>query len=335
MKKNIYLILLLIMGVFLFLPNGVKAEENYSIEATAGMEVAGNLKMILKGIPTTEEENLTDYYVYFCNDSDPAPTVEATTTLSPVETADYKTIPGWHAVISARNVDDMNPLGKISMTDDWYVVDGYTTAYVLKSEWVSSSHTNTLSQKITIKKPELFKKGQGYNFIIGDKTSMWEKESNIWTKFPANSGLTGKLNIKVGPIEDSTIIKKYVNNTSDAYSSLLSYAKSAKNGVTMSNKSPVEKFDSNIDKIVEGKHYYVLITTDDDTIRDLTDVYIRTGSNIGTLDDFSDNGYTGKQLSSKVENPKTGDYNMLIMVVVFIGAISILGISYNKFKKIK
>ena len=47
------------------------------------------------------------------------------------------------------------------------------------------------------------------------------------------------------------------------------------------------------------------------------------------------NQNSNKKPSNSVTNPNTGEYNILIMVVVLIGVIGIFGISYNKFKKIK
>ena len=65
------------------------------------------------------------------NDSDPAPTVEATSSSSiPVKTADYGVVAGWHDVVdSEQEASTKNPIGTINISSDgWYVLNGYTTA---------------------------------------------------------------------------------------------------------------------------------------------------------------------------------------------------------------
>ena len=350
MKRKLNYVLLFLLAIVL-LPLGVKAEGTFSITAEAEMKIGGKLTMILNGVPSSND-GTTSYWVYLCNDSDPAPTVEATSSSSiPVKTADYGVVAGWHDVVdSEQEASTKNPIGTINISSDgWYVLNGYTTAYVLTSKKVSDTsgikYTNSLSQKITITKPKLFDRGKGFDFSLGDKSSIFAKNSNVWPKFPYRHALEGKLNVKVGTINDSTVIKKYSNNTSDAYSSLLTYAKNDKNGITMNagdTSSSFFDFNSKLDKVVEGQTYYVLITADDSSFRDLTDVYLRIGSNIGTLTEFTDKGGSTKdfstsvkQMSSKVENPKTGDYNIFVMIVALIGTLGVLGISYRKFKKVK
>ncbi len=347
MKRKLNYVLLFLLTIVL-LPLGVKAEETYSITAEAEMKIGGKLTMILNGVSSSNDGS-TSYWVYLCNDSDPAPTFEATSSSSiPVKTADLGVVAGWHQVVfDEQDASTKNPIGTINISSGWYVLNGYTTAYVLTNKKVSDTsgikYTNSLSQKITITKPKLFDKGKGYDFDIGDKSSIYSRNSNVWPKFPYRHALEGKLNVKVGTINDSTIIKKYINNTGDAYSGLLTYAKNDKNGITMNagdESSNLFDFNSKLDKVVEGQTYYVLITADDSSFRDLTDVYLRTGSNIGTLTEFTDKGGSTKdssasvkQMSSKVENPKTSDANIFIMIGVLFGTLGILGVAYKKFKK--
>ena len=267
MKRKIVFILFLVSLMFIGI--GKVSAESYSIEAKNEVTVSSSdLRLILNGISNIEG---TEYYVYLCNDSDSAPTFSATTTsLYPVEIASFGVIEGWHDV----RKDD----GYIYMkNNDWNVLKGYTKAYVLTSKKESiSNSTNTLSQAITIEKPALFNKGEGYDFAIYTKSSQQEY-SSVFPNYPVNYSdngvLVGKLKVKIGKISDSTIINKYVNNTSDAYNSLLSYAKNDANGITKitTREGLGFSFISELD-IISGQNYYVLITADDNSLRDITDV---------------------------------------------------------------
>lgn len=329
MKKKIYLCLLFLIGMLL-LPFGVNAEENYSITATAtnvGTDIDSHLTVTLNGIEK-HERGLPYYYIYICNETDSAPTVPT----SKVPDAKFDIVKGWHTVDTSTGV--------ISVTDDLYVYKDMT-AYILKitEKENSTDYEYALSGKVKLELPDLFTPGTGYNFNIGDKTSLFKLNSNVWTKFPERNALNGKIKVKVGIINDKTIISKYAKKTSDAYSSLLNYATNATNGITMINgEDTFGEFNSKIDKIIEGTQYYVLITPEDSSFRNLTDVYIRTGSNIGTLSDFTgedDSTVIVKSTSTTVKNPKTADTNVLISVGILIVVISVFIISYRKFKKVK
>ncbi len=329
MKKKIYLSLLFMIGMILF-PLGVNAEESYSITATAtkvGTDVDNHLEVTLNGIEK-HEKGLPYYYIYICNETDSAPTVPT----SGVPDEKFDIVKGWHIVDSET--------GKVSITDDLYVYKDMT-AYVLKITYKENTtdYEYTLSDKVKVELPGLFAPGTGYDFIIGDKTGLWKTNSNVWPKFPERNAFNGKIKVKVGIINDKTIISKYAKKTSDAYSSLLNYATNATNGITMVNGADgLREFSSKIDKIIEGTQYYVLITPEDSAFRNLTDVYIRTGSNIGTLDEFSgenDSTTIVKSTSTTVKNPKTADINILIYIGILIVTIGGIIISYRKLKKVK
>lgn len=321
MKRKIVFILLLVSIMFIGI--GRVSAEAYSIEAKNEVTDTGkSLKLILNGISNTEG---TEYYVYLCNDSDPSPTFSATTTsLYPVETTSNGVIEGWHGV----RKDD----GYIYMkNNDWNVLKGYTKAYVLTSKKESNSkYINTLSQVITIAKPVLFNKGEGYDFAIYTKSSA-QQYSSVFASYPANYDdngvLIGKLKVKIGKINDSTIINKYVNNTSDAYNNLLSYAKNDANGITMiaTNEGLGFSFISKLD-IISGQNYYVLMTADDSSLRDITDVYIRTGAG-STLVEFKHDGTSNISSNTNIENPKTNDIKLLYIVfgVLIFGLLIFIG----------
>ncbi len=323
MKKKVYLSLLFMLGMIL-LPLGVNAEENYSIEASF---VGKDSTFKVNGI---KEENLTNYFVYICNDSDPAPE-KPSSSPTPVENGIMK---GWHRVHSSGS-----SIGHIMISSDWFIYKGYTTAYVLKVATNAEGNTTyTLSEKITINKPELFVPGKGWSFSINDTT--WKGSGMVSANFPYDvikDTLKSKINVKVGMIEDTSIINKFTNHSSDAYSSLLTYAKNDKNGKMTTGVSDTSYFNMGIDKIAEGANYYILITTDLDEgeYRDLTDVIIKTGKS-GILSDFSDTGYTtSKTVSTTVKNPNTSDQNILFSILL-LAVFSIIGVtSYKKLKNIK
>lgn len=176
----------------------------------------------------------------------------------------------------------------------------------------------------------MFNKGEGYDFAIYTKSSA-QQYSSVFASYPANYDdngvLIGKLKVKIGKINDSTIINKYVNNTSDAYNNLLSYAKNDANGITMiaTNEGLGFSFISKLD-IISGQNYYVLMTADDSSLRDITDVYIRTGAG-STLVEFKHDGTSNISSNTNIENPKTNDIKLLYIVfgVLIFGLLIFIG----------
>ncbi len=333
MKKKFIYLSILFIGL-LFIPFGVKAaDEEYSITIKAtgvGEAVDSTLTATLNGIEK-HESGYPSYYVYICKSSDSAPTLP--TTGSP-STSYYK-IAGWHGVTSST--------GEIGVSDDLYLYKDYTSAYVLKITIDSSAnYIYTLSDKITFTLPDLFKKGEGYNFAIGTKTTTFH---SVWPKFPyrrssssedTKAALEETLNIKIGVVDDSTIINKYAKNSSDAYESLLTYAKNAPAKWTFKNNADISTFENTIDNIVSGTYYYVLIYSDNDDIRDVTDVYLKIGSNINTLTDFEGTASTlATKLSDSSEpNPNTMDINVIVGIITIVVASIVFVITYKKFRRV-
>lgn len=340
MKKNFYLILLLIMGVFLFLPNGVKAEENYSITTKIEDEgtVSATLIMQLNGAEKPTGEGMVSYYVKFVNEGTSKPTDATYENLVRSDSTDNKDITKWKSVLYTDTKGYT-----IYISDDWFLLKGYNYAYVAKCESFNSTENCTVTNTpIEVMKPALPAYEKRYDAFVfsgydenGDKNS--NHEISIFDRFPSN-GENGshKHVVKFGKVTDTTIINKYANKSTDAISSLLNYAQNAQDQTYIIDDS--DKYDITPFKPDFNAFYYLYINYEntDGLYRDLSDIYLGkfdVGGNFSVYDFKS--GTITSTSTTKVENPKTADINVLMYVGILIIISGGLIISYKKFKSVK
>lgn len=274
MKKVIMFLTILLGGIIV-----AHAEENeyittvtnpgYTIDVVAETGTsASNLVMTLKGYTAAEG---VSYYVAFSNTNTLSASITEAAIGCSLESS-YNDPTKFHTV---------NNNGKILLGADWYILDGYTNAYVVKMSTDSNFKKNceVISEPIVLTKPELPVLGQRYNIHIFTEY----KSMDVLPLFPFRGEMGDhKITTKVGLISDNNIVKKFANGASDAYTSLLTFAKSNEGRSFNFVDSEGLTMDISGMSIQNGKYYYIYNTYTDTIYRNLEDVAIAMGVN-GTL----------------------------------------------------
>lgn len=337
MKRKLNYVLLFLLTIAL-LPLGVKAEETYSIEMKMLKGESShfyNLDAKLKGM--TGEDS---YYVKFVNKGDAKPTDGTYENLIQNSNTSVSDITKWKSVATD---------GDIAIDDDYYLLAGYDYAYVAKC--TTSSNTCTVSDgAIQVANQDTLSFGDRYSWRVVsgyDKTRGKLTDGNyiyLQAYFPRD-GKNGdhKVAMKVGKVTDQTVINKIAKKEADATEKLLAYAKKASDKSYVDDYKGQSGYNHSIDDLNPdfNAYYYFYVTfTDANNLYRTTgieDVYFGKFNDSGSF--YVDTGSYGnatasvKQTSSKVENPKTSDANIFIMIGVLFGTLGILGVAYKKFKK--
>lgn len=294
--KNLLLCSIFYCSIILGINN--VCAENYSISVDAETGNAGsNLTMRLNGITDTS----SDYFVLFVNKGTQKPDVSVYPTESTIG-VDNKKINSFKSVSTSEGV-----LGNISIKDDWYMLNGYDYAYIVKCS--SPTTCEVTNNHIKVDRPELQALGTRYQMFLFEK----EKYLSVFPYFP-HLGENGnhQIEVKIGLISDNSILSKLRNNTSDALSSLLTYAKNDSNGTKF--KADDESLTSgnginiNSFKVNNGSYYYIYTNYTDEMYRDLSDISIAMGEANNLVNDIEWDVDNNVKVSTTVKNPKTGIY---------------------------
>lgn len=322
MKKKILILLLIIGLTFSFVQNVSASDETdinsftIDVEATTGT-VLSELTIKVNG---KFEEN-SNYYLKFVNEGDSKPT-NIPKKSSDVG-VDRKDITKWKSIVSSE----------VSISEDWYLLNGYDYAYILKC----NSTSCTLSDKpLKVNRPALPELSKRYQIYLFNG----EAEFSVYPYFPY-SGQNGshEINVKIGRISDKNLLYKIYKNETGALKSLMDYAKDDSGTVYTCNdeKCSGVKID-NMD-LVNGEYYYLYTNykNDDELYRDLSDITIaqaRAGVLSNDLEWNFDNDVTDTSNNTVTKNPSTNSENVALITVLLFVILSVIGFSTMKLKKV-
>lgn len=142
----------------------------------------------------------------------------------------------------------------------------------------------TTTTPIKVEKDSLPQMTEKYKvYFFGNGTLESNPYVRIFPLFPSVSQevMNLPLNLKVGIIEDSSIIQAMARNESGAIQKLYDYAKNATNGSNYSTKLYGEGIDTSNLTVQNGRYYYLYTTVEDlnHEFVDLSDVAIAMGRN--------------------------------------------------------
>ena len=242
---------------------------SYFINASATFEVGASLTLTLDGYTEKENESV---FVYLTNDeSVPLTETESGCTYPEISSEDYTKFK------SVYN-------NKITVSADWFLLKGYTKAYVVKyinDKDNGGFYCEVNKDAINITKPSIPTLGSRYQFYLFTNDNS-DKSLSTFPLFPYD-GITGshKLITKIGIINDNSLLKKLSKNTKGSLEELLTYAKS-NNGTTF-KYSDEHYYDNDIGSfsVTDGAYYYVYTTYEnsDGLYRDFDDVTVVMGVN--------------------------------------------------------
>ena len=278
MRKLKTLILIMIFA-FIGIVN-VNAEEQYSIKV--GFEDETDNSSIVMSIEGIDMEAVMNdnvsYYVKFVNDGDPKP-----------EFAYGKlgeSINDFNSIIVTEYNDSGVYENYISINDDWYMVNGYEKAYIVKCYEITAVACYISDEPVEVKKPTLPELSERYEiFMLSNETntSGESKQKYILSAYPLFPyyGETGshELNIKIGLIQDKELLKKLSTNEEGSLEELIEYAKKSDGKVFTRKDNEFVRIDVNDFEVIDGAYYYkyVYYTNTDGIYRNLDDITISVG----------------------------------------------------------
>lgn len=307
-----------------------------SITATATFEVGASLELKLNGI---EKEDNTDVYVYLSDGEEPPVTQTKDGCEVTISSSDYTK---FKSVLN----DKVNK-NRINVEYDWYLLKGYTKAYVVKKSYdeVNYGYYCEVLNPVTVDKPALPALGNRYQFYLfsrGDGGFL-DQTLSTFPLFPyyGEKG-SHQLVTKIGIINDKNLLKKLSKGESDTLQTLLDYAKNNE-GTTF--KYADEHYNDNdigTFQVQNGAYYYVYTSYDntDGLYRDFDDVTVVMGENGMLVNDVKweasdyDNSNNNEYVDTPTENPKTGLYYSLGILSIILVVGSIIVIRLKKHNKI-
>lgn len=298
----------------------IDSTTKYSADVKATYEVGANLTITLNNIVLNE--NNVEYYVMFVNKGESRPIMKQTNLGCEYPETNHENINKFKYVNTTT--------GEIVIDDDWYILDGYDYIYVVKqtSDKVNGGRYCSITKEpINIKKPSLPDLGKRYQFYVFSESEFDGLSTFPLFPYDGHNG-THTLKTKIGLIKDNSLLKKLANNSKDALSSLLEYAK--KNDGTVFTYSDEHYYDNDIGsfKVTDGAYYYVYTTYDnsDGLYRDLSDVTVVMG----------ESGMLVNDVKWTTTNPDTGIFNQYgifgLIIIVGFGLFVIIK-KYSKFPK--
>jgi hypothetical protein len=259
-KKNslFYLGVLFLLSI-VFLPKDVFAlgttisdisNENFAIDVY--IKEKNDSKQLEMKLSVPKVSGSYTYYTYFVkNSSDAKPNLSK-----------YIKSDGTLKVSSSLGGINYAPSLKVAIDSDWYLANGYEYAYIIRCSKKNNKYNYEVTQRaIGVRKPDLPLVNDRYKVTL-------KKEFNkivITPNFPFGGGLGSssygehQLSIKVGMISDVNVFEKLRNNATDAYDSVLNYAKNNNVKVYSVPDSSAEVIFTDI-KVEDNVLYYVYTT---------------------------------------------------------------------------
>jgi len=331
-KYTIILLLIIMMGI-----NDAKAQTltNISINFDEGTELKNSY---LDSYVNIEIENLSDneYRVLITKDNLNLPSVISN--------------PDEEGLIYLSREENSNKFS-IYGTTYYEYASLYGDTYFTFYEYDGSSF-NKVSDSILLKRPSYL--SLTYR-IIGQFYS--DKSIDVKLNDIYNENST--LKFKLGKITDTNLLKKLDGTNLNGYEELLNYAKTDDSPI-QTNSIKLNNFNENADtigkyqniydvsKIEDGNYYYgyFQIDTENGSYYKLEDIALYKAENDGTLiqsnfksqviENNSENSNINNN-EEKIENPKTGnsEYIIIFIFLIVTGAIILYFIKkYEKFPKV-
>ena len=278
MKKICMFLLITIISLFVF---NVYAEDSeyimedsttqYSIEVTAQTgSTASILKLKLNGMDTSD----STYYLWFTDAGQLG-----------IEETEYGCKAPQSSMADINGFKSVATDGTIYIYNDWYMLNGYTSAYVIKRTRNTVDNTTKYyctytKNPITITRPDLPTLGNRYKiYLFTDEDS---RGLDVFAQFPY-TGENGSHTryTKIGKINDSSLIKKLAKQQSGSMNELLNYAKNNQGTTYTYNDNDYGRIDIKSFSVTNGAYYFIYTTyqNDDGLYRDLSDVTVVQGKN--------------------------------------------------------
>ena len=248
----------------------------------------------------------------------------------------------------------------------------YTAGYIediaefSSNIYITISHTDDSNTEVIDVNKKSVDRGTLPKYTDVFKTTLMTSNSNqIALTTPWSSKTTRKMNVKVGKVQDTKILNKIKNKSSDAFSSLESYAKSDSSPVlsksvsvsggvysesvtTSGSASPLHISSG----LVDNSYYYLYVTVDDDggkyvPVSGITLSITKVESNGNYLMNFygsdnfnwidfdNDDSVTEKTIVDTTTSPKsipqTGESMIIISTIIMV--ITLAVVSAKGYKK--
>lgn len=310
MKKNIFKSLLLTAVVSTVGIGSVcAADQDYEVQSTNVSDYS--IKLIVPEMNTVKAsadlevqglKSVADYSYYavkFVEKDTPAPgEVLRSSTIAPA-TEEWNGLKRYHSL--KQNTSGI--ISTYSLDDEVYLYNKDLYAYIYnctKRVGYDNYCKVTTNTPIKVEKeplPSLTQRYQMYFFGYDDTTSKHPYLATfaLFPHYYTNS-LSIKLNIKIGIIEDSSVISSMARNESGAVQKLYDYAKAATNGINYQvnlHREANEEPDTSNLPVQNGKYYYIYYELDDPTNQymDLSDVAIVMAKNNMIINDVEYGDY--------------------------------------------
>lgn len=227
------------------------------------------------GLRTTAE-NVDDYLIKFVD--------KGTTIPTEVKRSDLSDNDNYHIGLINLTED-----GKYvsSFIDQLYLEDNDLDAYIYNCTGVESGNTYPTMCKLVINNPIQVTKEAMPGLTERYQTFLFTKDGqntlDVFALFPNTIFRTveaPKSNIKIGLIEDESVIRSLAKNEPDAVNKLYNYAKNATNFSVFSNKfGDYKAVDTSSIAVEDGRYYYIYIDIEDPDNKyiDVSDVSIAMG----------------------------------------------------------
>lgn len=307
-----------------------------SITATATL----SLELKLNGI---EQEDNTKLYVYLSDGEEP-PVTQTKDGCQVDESS--------HDYTKFKSVSN-DAKNRIYVDNDWYILKGYTKAYVVKRFYDNANggvYCEVLNP-VTVEKPAIPSLGNRYKISLYSDNLLDYLSTYVLFPYDGEKG-SHQLIKKIGIINDKNLLKKLSKEESDALQILLDYAKNNEGTIFKYSDKHYSGNDIGTFRVQNGAYYYIYTTYDnaDGLYCDLDDVTVVMGEydtltndvkweeseeeNNNNNNNNNTNGDNNQYVDVPTENPKTGLYYGLSILIILLVASSVVVIKLKKHNKL-
>ncbi len=296
--KKILLAIIAILFAILIFPTIAKAANiTYKTEYYSSINTA----IYVNGLENNLEDGY-DYYIYVTQDNTTTTdTIFNKATFAQLDSLFYDSISNQFYIKVSTNT------GIFEKAGDYY-------AYIVKGKVAQGSTFTLIDGPTKLERPNLLPNGERIEMHFNKNgASYYISQYDYYTKM---FGTDRKINFHLGKIEDTTILTKLTNKTSDAYDALYNYAKNNTNYLYSGNFDTTSTATLNYNiwqdytGIKDGEYYFVYyeLDTENGKYIQLDDVQVYTGKN-GLPDEFvAYNPSTGgTQTPGTQQNPSTNN----------------------------
>jgi len=279
--RKLFFSLVFVFVSMLGLMLNINAEETeeYSIKVTTKMgSVASTLHMSLEGFDKAEAvTNRYDYFVKFVKETEGKPVLSGNPYDS--EKGVDNIVDSYNSVNIGLNSETNVYYSTINIDEDWYMLDGYTKAYIVKC--IAYNECEVLDNPVIVEKPALPKITQRYeNFLF---TEDEHNSLSVFQYFPSiGDHGNHEVNVKIGLINDNELLKKISKDEPGSYEELMEYAKTSNGKLFTANEDDfIDGINIGNFEITDGTYYYMYTyyTNTDGLYRNLDDIAVAMAKN--------------------------------------------------------